>query len=153
MGTAPRGGPLYASPADSNEERLGCFDVAGALAKQQTGLNGQPAKSSSASQTGRMNWSGRPGSNRRHLPWQGSTLPLSYSRPCLSKYSGPEPYGQRKSEEGAQAIHKSERKCEERCFGRMPRGLKCKRNRSGTALKAEPGPYGVVDDKSCITWD
>jgi hypothetical protein len=25
-------------------------------------------------------WSGRPGSNRRHLPWQGSTLPLSYSR-------------------------------------------------------------------------
>ena len=28
-------------------------------------------------------WSGRPGSNRRHLPWQGSTLPLSYSRPAL----------------------------------------------------------------------
>ena len=27
-------------------------------------------------------WSGRPGSNRRHLPWQGSTLPLSYSRPA-----------------------------------------------------------------------
>src|ERR1700739_934479 len=28
-------------------------------------------------------WSGRPGSNRRHLPWQGSTLPLSYSRSAL----------------------------------------------------------------------
>ena len=32
-------------------------------------------------------WSGRPGSNRRHLPWQGSTLPLSYSRPASTKYS------------------------------------------------------------------
>ncbi len=37
---------------------------------------------------GRKDWSGRPGSNRRHLPWQGSTLPLSYSRPASSKYSG-----------------------------------------------------------------
>src|ERR1039458_5155909 len=35
------------------------------------------------------NWSGRPGSNRRHLPWQGSTLPLSYSRSHRLKYSGP----------------------------------------------------------------
>ena len=33
----------------------------------------------SVSQKGYV-WSGRPGSNRRHLPWQGSTLPLSYSR-------------------------------------------------------------------------
>src|SRR5215469_15279050 len=32
-------------------------------------------------------WSGRPGSNRRHLPWQGSTLPLSYSRPASTEYS------------------------------------------------------------------
>ena len=32
-------------------------------------------------------WSGRPGSNRRHLPWQGSTLPLSYSRPAFKEYS------------------------------------------------------------------
>ena len=32
-------------------------------------------------------WSGRPGSNRRHLPWQGSTLPLSYSRPANTEYS------------------------------------------------------------------
>src|SRR5215472_12837263 len=32
-------------------------------------------------------WSGRPGSNRRHLPWQGSTLPLSYSRPATTEYS------------------------------------------------------------------
>src|ERR1700744_2437469 len=32
-------------------------------------------------------WSGRPGSNRRHLPWQGSTLPLSYSRPASIEYS------------------------------------------------------------------
>jgi hypothetical protein len=31
-------------------------------------------------------WSGRPGSNRRHLPWQGSTLPLSYSRPANIEY-------------------------------------------------------------------
>src|ERR1035441_10408922 len=34
-------------------------------------------------------WSGRPGSNRRHLPWQGITLPLSYSRSHMLKYSGP----------------------------------------------------------------
>ena len=33
-------------------------------------------------------WSGRPGSNRRHLPWQGSTLPLSYSRPAMTEYNG-----------------------------------------------------------------
>jgi hypothetical protein len=33
-------------------------------------------------------WSGRPGSNRRHLPWQGSTLPLSYSRSYKSEYIG-----------------------------------------------------------------
>ena len=36
----------------------------------------------------RVFWSGRPGSNRRHLPWQGSTLPLSYSRPAKVEYSG-----------------------------------------------------------------
>jgi hypothetical protein len=41
-------------------------------------------------------WSGRPGSNRRHLPWQGSTLPLSYSRSYRVKYSGPVRYGQRR---------------------------------------------------------
>src|SRR4051794_40169767 len=35
-----------------------------------------------------MFWSGRPGSNRRHLPWQGSTLPLSYSRSYRFKYNG-----------------------------------------------------------------
>src|ERR1700737_1914315 len=40
-------------------------------------------------------WSGRPGSNRRHLPWQGSTLPLSYSRSSKIKYSGQVLYGQR----------------------------------------------------------
>jgi hypothetical protein len=40
-------------------------------------------------------WSGRPGSNRRHLPWQGSTLPLSYSRSYKIKYNGHVPYGQR----------------------------------------------------------
>ena len=33
-------------------------------------------------------WSGRPGSNRRHLPWQGSTLPLSYSRSYMIEYTG-----------------------------------------------------------------
>src|SRR6202041_3114045 len=43
-------------------------------------------------------WSGRPGSNRRHLPWQGSTLPLSYSRSYRIKYSGHVPYGQRDNE-------------------------------------------------------
>ena len=36
----------------------------------------------------RVFWSGRPGSNRRHLPWQGSTLPLSYSRPAMLEYTG-----------------------------------------------------------------
>ena len=41
------------------------------------------------------NWSGRPGSNRRHLPWQGSTLPLSYSRSYRIKYNGHVLYGQR----------------------------------------------------------
>src|SRR6202161_1411692 len=40
-------------------------------------------------------WSGRPGSNRRHLPWQGSTLPLSYSRAHKIKYSRPAVDGQR----------------------------------------------------------
>src|SRR3984885_10748245 len=43
-------------------------------------------------------WSGRPGSNRRHLPWQGSTLPLSYSRSSKIKYSGTAVYGQRGGE-------------------------------------------------------
>ena len=27
-----------------------------------------------------IDWSGKPGSNRRHPPWQGGALPLSYSR-------------------------------------------------------------------------
>src|ERR1700712_237 len=40
-------------------------------------------------------WSGRPGSNRRHLPWQGSTLPLSYSRSYLCNYSRIVRLGQR----------------------------------------------------------
>jgi hypothetical protein len=40
-------------------------------------------------------WSGRPGSNRRHLPWQGSTLPLSYSRSSRIKYNGQVLCGQR----------------------------------------------------------
>src|ERR1700744_6490883 len=40
-------------------------------------------------------WSGRPGSNRRHLPWQGSTLPLSYSRSSKIKYNGQVLCGQR----------------------------------------------------------
>src|ERR1700753_3268057 len=39
-------------------------------------------------------WSGRPGSNRRHLPWQGSTLPLSYSRSYRIKYNDRAPCGQ-----------------------------------------------------------
>jgi hypothetical protein len=37
--------------------------------------------------TWREFWSGRPGSNRRHLPWQGSTLPLSYSRSTVASIS------------------------------------------------------------------
>ena len=30
-------------------------------------------------------WSGKRGSNPRHLPWQGSALPLSYSRSLLTE--------------------------------------------------------------------
>jgi hypothetical protein len=40
-------------------------------------------------------WSGRRGSNPRHLPWQGSTLPLSYSRSYRCKYNGVVSLGQR----------------------------------------------------------
>ena len=43
----------------------------------------------------RFVWSGRPGSNRLHLPWQGSTLPLSYSRSYFPKYNGCSACGQR----------------------------------------------------------
>ncbi len=37
-------------------------------------------------------WSGRGDSNPRHLPWQGSALPLSYSRSStkLRRYAGAE---------------------------------------------------------------
>ena len=45
-------------------------------------------------------WSGRPGSNRRHLPWQGSTLPLSYSRSYMLKYNGQRTCGQRARRHG-----------------------------------------------------
>ena len=31
-----------------------------------------------------MNWSGRPGSNRRHSAWEADVLPLNYSRPLES---------------------------------------------------------------------
>src|ERR1044072_3180294 len=43
---------------------------------------------------GRGTWSGRPGSDRRHLPWQGSTLPLSYSRSYRIKYNDDQACGQ-----------------------------------------------------------
>jgi hypothetical protein len=45
-------------------------------------------------------WSGRPGSNRRHLPWQGSTLPLSYSRSSGFEYSVRLVWGQRSQPTG-----------------------------------------------------
>ena len=33
-----------------------------------------------------MKWSGKRDLNPRHQPWQGCTLPLSYSRPVISIY-------------------------------------------------------------------
>ena len=33
-----------------------------------------------------LKWSGRRGSNSRHLPWQGSILPLNYSRKIACKF-------------------------------------------------------------------
>src|SRR6266566_5133053 len=34
-------------------------------------------------------WSGRRDSNPRHRPWQGRTLPLSYSRSSEQQYTAP----------------------------------------------------------------
>ncbi len=34
---------------------------------------------------GEENWSGRPGSNRRHPAWEAGVLPLNYSRPVGDK--------------------------------------------------------------------
>src|SRR5215469_16161743 len=36
------------------------------------------------------NWSGRPGSNRRHPAWEAGVLPLNYSRPEQSDFTSRE---------------------------------------------------------------
>ena len=38
-----------------------------------------------------MIWSGRSGSNRRHLPWQGSALPTELRPHCMAESIGVEP--------------------------------------------------------------
>src|SRR5215469_11502445 len=79
-------------------------------------------------------WSGRPGSNRRHLPWQGSTLPLSYSRPATTKYS--------------QILHPLQRVCTtaEQALALCP----------GAALQAESGRYSsavsAADFAPVVVW-
>ena len=50
-----------------------------------------PSRSDYPSTRLRRSWSGRRDLNPRHLPWQGSALPLSYSRsPCLRRTAGAE---------------------------------------------------------------